>query len=156
MDKKWKPLFLCILIPLAVGGLASFLTQGDMAAFETVKKPPLAPPAWVFPVVWAILYVLMGVSSWLIYRKSLEDPAARIGLMLYGLQLLVNFLWPIFFFGLEWYIFSFLWLILLFYLVLQCIMDFAKWDKTAARLLIPYVIWLIIAGYLNFWIAVYN
>ena len=106
MKKHWKVLIFCILLPLAAGGAASLLSNNGMEAFRSITQPPLSPPAWLFPVVWTILYTLMGISSYLILIS--EEANIRRAGMLYGYQLLVNFLWPTFFFNFQWYLFSFL------------------------------------------------
>jgi tryptophan-rich sensory protein len=119
-----------------------------MDVFEQINQPPLSPPAWLFPVVWTILYTLMGISSYLILTSE-EETVKKAG-MLYGYQLVVNFLWPTFFFNFQWYLFSFLWLLLLIVLVIAMIREFYKISKPAAYLNIPYLLWLLFAGYLNF------
>lgn len=148
----WK----CIGIPLAVGILAALLTGGGMKTFAQLNKPPLSPPGWLFPVVWTILYILMGVASCLVYREGPKRPAVTSALSVYGLQLLVNFLWPVFFFSFGWYLFSFFWLVLLWLLIAVTIFRFAKVSKTAAYLMIPYLLWVTFAGYLNFGIYLLN
>lgn len=148
MKNKWKVLIFCILLPLAVGGAASLLSNNGMEAFIRINQPPLSPPAWLFPVVWTILYTLMGISSYLILTSE-EDNVRSAG-MLYGYQLVVNFLWPIFFFNFQWYLFSFLWLMLLIGLVAAMVREFYKISKPAAYLNIPYLLWLMFAAYLNF------
>lgn len=148
MKNKWKVLIFCILLPLAVGGAASLLSNNGMEAFIRSNQPPLSPPAWLFPVVWTILYTLMGISSYLILTSE-EDNVRSAG-MLYGYQLVVNFLWPIFFFNFQWYLFSFLWLMLLIGLVAAMVREFYKISKPAAYLNIPYLLWLMFAAYLNF------
>ena len=148
MKKQWKVLIFCILLPLAVGGAASLLSNNGMEMFAQMNQPPLSPPAWLFPVVWTILYTLMGISSYLILTSE-EESIKKAGL-LYGYQLVVNFLWPTFFFNFQWYLFSFLWLLLLIVLVIAMIREFYKISKPAAYLNIPYLLWLIFAGYLNF------
>ena len=145
--KLW--LAVCIAIPLLVGALASALTRQSMQSFATLEKPPFAPPAWLFPVVWTILYVLMGISSYLIWTAEADKQKKENALMLYWYQLAVNFLWPTFFFNLEWYLFSFFWILLLWVLVFLMILRFYKIDKWAAYLNIPYLIWLVAAAYLN-------
>mgnify|MGYP003292033284 FL=1 len=145
--KLW--LAVCIAIPLLVGVIASVLTRQSMQNFAMLKKPPFAPPAWVFPVVWTILYVLMGISSYLILTATAEKEKKENALLLYWYQLAVNFLWPTFFFNFEWYLFSFFWIILLWVLVFLMILRFYKIDKRAAYLNIPYLIWLVLAAYLN-------
>lgn len=150
MKIKWKQLVISIAIPLAVGGLVAILTRGGMEGFETVRQPPLSPPMWLFPVVWTLLYTLMGISSYLILNSVAAEEDIREALTLYGYQLLVNFLWPTFFFSFRWYFFSFLWLVLLIGLTAGMIAKFYKISKPAAWLNIPYLLWLIFAGYLNF------
>lgn len=145
--KLW--LAVCIVIPLLVGVIASVLTRQSMQNFAMLEKPPFAPPAWVFPVVWTILYVLMGISSYLILIATAEKEKKENALLLYWYQLAVNFLWPTFFFNFEWYLFSFFWIVLLWVLVLLMILRFYKIDKRAAYLNIPYLIWLLLAAYLN-------
>lgn len=140
---------ICIAIPLLVGSIASAITRDGMRTFAVLEKPPYAPPAWLFPIAWTILYVLMGISSYLILTAEAEKEQKENAMMLYWYQLAVNFLWPTFFFHFEWYLFSFLWIILLGILVLFMILRFAKIDKRAAYLNIPYLIWLVYAGYLN-------
>ncbi len=150
MKINWKKLIVCIAIPLAVGGLAAFLTRGAMAEFERLNQPPFSPPPWVFGVVWTILYTLMGISSYLITEAKVSADEKESALAIYFYQLVVNFLWPIFFFNFGWYLFSFFWLLLLWILVWNMIRKFSEISKTAARLNIPYIVWLSIAAYLNF------
>ena len=139
----------CIAVPLLVGVVSAFLTSGGMEMFETIVKPPLSPPNWLFPVVWTILYILMGISSYLILTSGAEQEKIEKAISIYGYQLVVNFLWPTFFFNLQWYLFSFFWLLLLWLLVFQMIRKFSEIDKRAALLNLPYLIWLTFAGYLN-------
>ena len=150
MKQNIKLLVVCIAIPLFVGGVSALLTQNGMDIFANVNKPPLSPPAWLFPVVWTILYTLMGISSYLVLTSGGDEKAISRGIRLYGYQLAVNFLWPTFFFNLGWYGFSFLWLVLLWVLVFLMIWSFKDINKTAAYLNIPYLVWLTFAGYLNF------
>lgn len=146
----------CIAIPLIVGALSAFLSGGGMEAFTLLNKPPLAPPAWLFPVVWTILYTLMGVSSYLVLTSNADKEEIQNALKIYALQLLVNFLWPTFFFNFQWYLFAFFWLILLWGLVLLMIWRFKDISKVAAYLNIPYILWLTFAAYLNFAIWLIN
>ena len=148
--RKYKPYIIEILIALAVGGLSAYLTKDSMATFEALKKPPFSPPAVLFPVVWTILFVLMGISAGMIYKKSGSVP------FIYRLSLIVNFLWSIIFFNMEAYLFAFVWLLLLLVLIILTITEYVKTDKTAAYLQIPYLIWVIFAGYLNFFIWYLN
>ena len=149
-------LFICIAIPLFVGVLAALLTRNSMEVFGILEKPPLAPPAWLFPVAWTILYILMGISSYLILTSNADKGEITSAIRIYGLQLVVNFLWPTFFFNFGWYLFSFFWLVFLWILVLLMILRFKEINKLAAYLNIPYLIWLTFAGYLNLGIWILN
>lgn len=152
--KKWKPLILSILISVGVGVLSSFFTSNSMGLYDNLEKPPLSPPGWLFPVVWTILYVLMGISAYLVYRS--DSPEKGRALVIYATQLLVNAVWPILFFNLQAYLFAFLWLLLLMALVILMIRSFYKVDPRAAYLQIPYLLWLVFAGYLNLMVYLLN
>lgn len=158
MKRNWKALAISILIPLVVGTAAGLLTMGGMEAFAALNKPPLSPPAWLFPVAWTILYTLMGISSYLIYtaEEPKEKNVKNQALSTYRYQLIVNFLWPVFFFNFQWYFFSFLWLALLWLLVAKMILEFGAISRTAALLNVPYLLWLSFAGYLNLGIWLLN
>ena len=156
MKIKWKPLLICLAIPLAVGGLSAFLTRNGMEAFQNLNQPPLSPPAWLFPVVWSILFLLMGLASYLVYTSGKTRPATRTALIVYGVQLAFNFLWPIFFFNLGLYLFSFVWLVVLWGLILTTAVLFSHLSKPAGLLLLPYLLWVAFAGYLNFSIYLLN
>lgn len=144
--KKWLK---CIAIPLAVGGVAGFLSSGGMKEFEALNQPPLSPPGWLFPIVWTILYILMGTAFYLVIssESSARDKTQAVSVYVY--QLIVNFLWPIFFFNFQWYLFSFFWLILLEILIITMILRFFPLSRLAAWLCIPYALWVAFAGYLN-------
>lgn len=154
MWKKWKTLLICIAIPLAVGGISGFLSRGSMETFEKLNKPPLTPPGIVFPVVWTLLYILMGISSYLVLSSGRKPDDVKNALTVYAIQLAVNFFWPVFFFQLGWYLFSFLWLLLLWFSLFLTIRLFYRISKPAAYLLLPYLLWVTFAGYLN--LAIYN
>ena len=156
MRAKWKTLVFALAIPLGVGGLSSLLTRKEMDAFSHLNQPPLSPPTWLFPVVWTILFLLMGLASWLVYRSDAPDGVIRRALTVYGIQLGVNFLWSILFFNLKWYLFSFFWLLLLWGLILVTMILFFPIRKPAGWLLVPYVLWVTFAGYLNFGIYLLN
>ena len=154
IDKKL--LIVCLVIPLAVGGIAALLTGGGMETFETLNQPPLSPPGWLFPVVWTILYILMGLASYLTLTSGQARALIRIALVLYGMQLVFNFLWPIFFFSLSAYLFAFLWLVALWLLILATTVTFYRISAIASYLMIPYLIWVTFAGYLNLGIYLLN
>lgn len=158
MKVNWRTLLICILIPIGVGTLAGVLSMGAMEQFASMMKPPLSPPAWLFPVAWTILYTLMGISSYLIYtsEEPKDSSLKSQALSTYGYQLLVNFLWPVFFFNFQWYLFSFLWLVFLWILVLKMILEFRKINPLAALLNIPYLLWLTFAAYLNLGVWLLN
>lgn len=156
MKINWKLLIICIVIPLAVGVVSSLITGGGMETFESISKPALSPPGWLFPVVWTILYTFMGISSYLILTSGGDLEDIQNAISIYGYQLTVNFLWPTFFFNFKWYFFAFLWLLLLIFLVIAMIRAFYQLDKRAAYLNIPYLLWLIFAGYLNFSVYLLN
>ena len=149
---NFKPLTLlkCIALPLLVGTISAFLTRSAMSTFDMLILPPLSPPGWLFPVVWTCLYILMGIASYLIYTSNADEQKISRALTVYGYQLTANFLWPIFFFHFEWYLFSFVWIVLLFFLILVTTVRFYRISKPAAYLMIPYLVWVAFAGYLNF------
>ena len=144
-----KALIICLLIPLVVGGLAAWLTMDSMAQFAALAQPPLSPPGWVFPVVWTILYLLMGWASFLIWKSGAPQAAKRRALGPYGVQLAVNFVWPLLFFRAGLYGFALIWLVILLVLVAETMLAFGRIDRRAAWLLAPYLLWLLFAAYLN-------
>lgn len=155
MKIYWKKLLLCLAIPLAVGGLAALLS-GGMTDYGAMGKPPLSPPGWVFPVVWSILYLVMGYASYRVLESDAPKAEIKKALILYGLQLLANFIWPLLFFGGGWFLLSFFWLIALWVLIFLTIRAFSSIDETAGNLLIPYILWVTFAAYLNFGIYLLN
>ena len=148
-EKSLSYLISSIVIPLLVGLIASLLTMQSMQQFSTLNKPPLSPPAIIFPIVWTILYTLMGIGFYLVTTSDGEKDDVEKAVKVYWLQLAVNFLWPTFFFNYQWYLFSLFWLVLLWVLVLIMIIRFEKVSKTAAYINIPYMVWLTFAAYLN-------
>lgn len=140
-------IFLTVL-PLAVGGAAAVLTMDAMAQYSALPQPPFAPPAWVFPAVWTVLYLLMGAASRRVYRLGIQE--SRNALMLYYVQLAAHFVWPLLYFRAQEYEVAFWWLLLLLALVLAALSAFFRLDKAAGRLLMPYAAWLLFAAYLNY------
>lgn len=140
-------IFLTVL-PLAVGGAAAVLTMDAMAQYSALPQPPFAPPAWVFPAVWTVLYLLMGAASRIVHRLGTQE--SRNALMLYYVQLAVHFVWPLLYFRAQEYAVAFWWLLLLLALVLAALSAFSRLDKAAGRLLMPYAAWLLFAAYLNY------
>ena len=141
-----------ILIPVIVGTVVGLITSGSME-YNTLIQPPLAPPAILFPIVWSILYVLMGVSYGILESNSLVDLSIN---SIYYAQLLVNALWSFFFFVFEWRLFAFLWIILLLALVIVMIVKFYEKNKVAGLLQLPYLAWVTFASYLNLAIYLLN
>lgn len=149
MMKHWRIYLAAVVLTEAVGALAGFLTRDAAALYSTtIISPPLSPPAAVFPVVWTILYALMGVGAARIYLAPPSADRTR-SLRLFLLQLAFNFFWSIFFFRLQWYGFSLLWLLVLWLLILAMIRSFRRVDPLAAALQIPYFLWVTFAAYLN-------
>ncbi len=155
MKPKLKKLILCLAIPLAVGGLAT-LVSGGMSDYGNLVQPPLSPPGWVFPIVWTILYLLMGWASFRVLESGKSPEKIRNALILYGLQLFVNFLWPIVFFRFSMFLTAFFVLLVLWVLILLTIRAFSRLDETAGDLLLPYLLWVTFAGYLNFGVFLLN
>jgi len=154
MKINFKALIISILISLGVGGLSALITGGSMDMYNMLVKPPLSPPGIVFPIVWTILYILMGISAYIIYKS--RDISKKEALKIYAIQLLINFIWPILFFKLEWLFPSFIWILILLGVIILMISKFYKIDKTAAYLQIPYLLWVIFATYLNFSFYILN
>lgn len=155
MKGKWK-LVLFLGIPLAVGGLAGFLTMDSMKEFASLNQPPLSPPGWLFPVVWTVLYLLMGLASYLIWSSGAEQAEIYRALKAYFLQLGFNFVWPVLFFGLAAYLPAFFWLIGLWVLILVTMVLFYRIRPLAGDLLLPYLLWVTFAGYLNYGVYLLN
>lgn len=134
-----------IFIPLALGAAVGLLTRGG-AAFESLTKPALAPPAILFPIVWSGLYTLMGVSYSRLELRRLNDDGTRL---IYYTQLVFNLLWPVAFFALKWRLFALVWIFLLDLLVLAMTIRFYRTEKVSGLLQIPYLMWVLFATYLN-------
>ncbi len=155
MKIQWKKLIICIAIPLAVGGLSALLTRNSMETFNRLNQPPLSPPAWLFPVVWTILYVLMGIASYIVLTSG-KPYRAQTALTLYGIQLFFNFCWSIIFFNWEMYLFAFIWLLIMWVLIILTTMLFYRIERKAGYLMIPYIVWVTFAAYLNLGIYILN
>lgn len=145
--KDLSTLTISILIPVAAGSLSALLS-GNMEVYSALNKPALSPPGFLFPIVWTVLYILMGISSYMIYRS--QSPGRENALKVYGAQLAINFFWSILFFGFSQYFLSFLWLILLIGAIILMIQQFYKVRPLASYLQLPYLLWCIFAAYLNY------
>ena len=155
MKTNWKKLIICLAIPLAAGGLAALLS-GGMDTYKVMNQPPLSPPGWVFPIVWTILYLMMGYASYRVLTSQADHSDIKRALTFYGIQLALNFLWPLLFFGLGWYWVAFVLLIVLWVFIYLTMRIFGTIDDTAENLLIPYLLWVTFAGYLNLGVALLN
>ncbi len=156
MKTNKRLLIICLLVPLAVGGLSALLSGGGMEHFEAIQKPPLTPPGWLFPVAWSILYLLMGLASYLALTSGRGGGEIRAAQIVYGVQLAMNLLWSVFFFNLSTYLFSFLWLAVLWLLILLCLILFCRLKHAAGWLMLPYLAWVAFAGYLNLGVYLLN
>ena len=155
--KNFRTYLIAILIPLAVGGLSALLTRGNMMLYGEIAQPPLAPPPIIFPIVWTILYILMGIGSARVYLKKQAMPReVTRALRIYALQLGFNFFWSLIFFNLRAFLFAFIWLIALWGLIIVMLFKFYKIDKIAAIINIPYLLWVTFAAYLNLAIYILN
>ena len=151
MNKAWTYVK-SILVPVILGGIVGFIISGFID-YNSLQKPPFAPPSILFPIIWTTLYILMGVSYGRLKSKELTDEKID---MIYYLQLVINLLWPIFFFVLKWRLFAFFWILLLDATVIIMIMRFYKKDKIAGLLQIPYILWSLFATYLNLGVYLLN
>ena len=149
---KFKTYTKAILVPVIVGGIVGFIISGSID-YNSLFKPPFAPPSYLFPIVWTILYILMGISYGILKQYNLTNENTDA---IYYSQLFVNALWPIFFFTLKWRLFAFLWIVLLDILVFYMIKIFSKQNKLAGKLQIPYLVWTIFATYLNLAVYILN
>ncbi|MCQ2449144.1 MAG: tryptophan-rich sensory protein [Clostridia bacterium] len=156
MKIKWKSLLVCLALPLAVGGLSALITNEAMKKFGELNQPPLSPPAWLFPVVWTILYLLMGLASYIVWTSPATAEQKSGALTLYVVQLVFNFFWSLFFFNGKVYLFSFIWLLVMEALIVATAIRFKNIHSCAGRLMIPYILWVAFAAYLNFGIFLLN
>ena len=153
---NWKTYAFWIVLAEAVGGLSGWLTrEGTKVYNATVQQPPLSPPSIVFPIVWGILFALMGIGAARIYASPASGTRSR-SLMLFFIQLAFNFFWSIIFFNLQNFGFALLWLLALWVLILLMILSYRKVDPMAAWLQVPYLLWVTFAAYLNFGVWLLN
>lgn len=145
-----------ILIPLIVGGVSALISKNGMETFQTLNKPPLSPPDRLFPIVWTLLYIMMGIASYLIFTAEGDIEDRKSSLMFYVVQLFLNFAWSVIFFDMQLYFFAFLWLVALWAMILITLIKFFRINKCAGLLMLPYLLWVTFAGYLNFEIFLLN
>lgn len=154
-SSRLKPLIF-LAIPLAVGGLAALFSAGSMDNFSALNQPPLSPPGWLFPIVWGILYILMGTASYIIYSSDAPEISKKKALGLYLVQLGLNFLWPILFFTFGLCTAAAVLIVILWVLILLTLLYFYRISKNAGYLIIPYLLWVTFAAYLNIAICIIN
>ena len=152
--QRWDSLAIHILFPVFVGSLAGLLTQNSNEVYAALKQPPFAPPGFIFPIVWLALFILMGFSSYII--RNSDSPNVKSAMIIYAIQLAMNFAWSFLFFRFHVYFLSFVWLILLWVAIFMMIQSFLRIDKRAAYLQIPYLLWTTFAGYLTLAISLLN
>ena len=150
LKQKWKPYLVWIALSEGVGLLSGWLSREGQAQFtQMASQPPLSPPGWLFPVVWTILYALMGFGAARVFLAPASADRSK-GLNLFIAQLIVNFFWSLIFFNAGAYGFALLWLLLLLVLVLAMTYFFRQVDRAAAAAQLPYILWLLFAAYLNY------
>lgn len=153
---KFIPLLINIAIPVLGGAIVGYLNSNTMSLYESLKKPFFSPPAIVFPIVWTILYILMGIAAYRIFMRNKQGADDNGAYFFYLIQLIVNFLWSFVFFTFRLYGISFIILLILFVLIIITFIKFIKVDKIAGFLLVPYLIWVAFAGVLNFFVWMLN
>lgn len=153
---KWSDLIIFVVSAELVGAMAGILAGNSFSFYKELVKPPLSPPGWVFPLTWAVLYALMGISAYIIHTSDAEDDEKRSAFIIYGAQLAVNFFWTIAFFRLRSIGLSVGVILLLLILIAAMILRFRRVSKAAAYLNIPYLLWTIFAAYLDIGVLVLN
>ena len=160
MLKKYKPYIISLLFTFGIALLSNLLMGDSAEIYNNITKPPFAPPSVAFGIVWPILYVLMAIAAGLIYTSKCDtaqcEADKNTAIRLYIIQLIVNAIWPLLFFRFELFVFSFIWIAILWVMICKMVVQFYKINKTAAYLIIPYLLWVTFAGYLNLMIAALN
>lgn len=157
MKKEIRTYAISIAAALAVGGLSALVTSENMDIYSKIVKPPLAPPSVLFPIVWTLLYILMGIGAAIIFLQKEENPqVARNALITYGISLFLNFFWSIIYFNMQSFLFAFIWILLLWASILATILQYRKISPLAAALQVPYLLWVTFAAYLNLAIYLLN
>ncbi len=155
--KRSIPSLVFSAISLLVGILSALLTKGNIDIYEKIKTPPLSPPSTVFPIVWSILFILMGIGAGMVYKRmEHSEIEVRRGLLFFSVQLIINFLWSILFFNAQTYLLCVFVLLTLLALVALMTLNFYRVNKVAGLIQIPYILWLLFALYLNVAIVILN
>ena len=142
-------LLAAVALPLAAGIFSAFLTAEDMAGYQTMARPPLAPPGWLFPIVWTILYAVMGIASYLVYASDAEPDYKRKTLLFYAAQLIMNMFWSTLFFTYGLYLLALVWLLIMWVLIIICAFRFYKINRAAGLMMTALFVWTTFAAYLN-------
>ena len=157
MMKRAAVKYILLITPILIGIGSALLTRSAMDTYGSLKKPLLSPPGQIFPIVWSILYILMGAGAALVYTSENKGENNRqAGLVFHGIQLVLNFFWTIIFFEAREFLLAFIWLILLWLCVMSMLINYRKVSKTAFILNVPYIVWLTFAGYLNLAVFLLN
>lgn len=154
--KKIVMFVICVSVPIAVGMISGYLTRSNMVVFDTITKPALTPPSIVFPIAWSILYVLMGLASFVVLVNCDAISQAVYLMVPYVIQLALNFLWSIIFFNAQAYGLAFTCLIFMWVMVIRSMMFFGTVSMLSYWLMMPYILWITFAGYLNLMIVILN
>ena len=155
--KNITKLILAIVVCQSAGAVGSIFTSSSVSTwYDTIQKPGFTPPNWIFAPVWITLFLLMGISAYLIWDKGIKNKNVRISLMIFTSQLILNILWSFFFFGLKSPFYAFIDIILLWIAIILVIISFFRLSKIAGILLLPYILWVSFAGILNFFILRLN
>lgn len=149
-------LIISLIISVGGGFIAGIFNKNSILMYSNLQKPVFSPPAIVFPIVWTILYILMGIAAYRVYMVIKETNTSKIPLVFYGIQLILNFLWPFLFFNFRLYGLAFVELVVLFIFIILTTIAFFKIDKVAGMLMIPYAAWVAFAGVLNFFVWMLN
>ena len=142
-------LICALVIPLLVGGFSAFLTSEDMKIYGMMNHPPLSPPAWVFPIVWTILYTMMGLASYFVLVSDTDPEKKRKALLFYAAQLAMNLFWSTLFFTYRRYLISLIWLLAMWVLILICTVRFCRIRKASGLMMGGLFVWTTFAAYLN-------
>ncbi len=149
--------FVCILLCLSAGGIGSAFTASAIPEwYATLAKPSFSPPNWLFAPVWTLLYIMMGLATAIIWQKGLQNPQVRTALVVFLLQLILNMVWSVLFFGLKSPLYGLVDILFLWAMILVTIAQFSKVSTPAALLLIPYILWVTFASGLNLGIFLLN
>jgi translocator protein len=154
---NWKKLIISLIIPLAVGFIASYFTMASVTTwYAKLSKPFFTPPNWLFGPAWTVLYIMMGISLYLVWTKIIEHKRVKNAITFFSIQLALNFFWSILFFGLKHPFIAFTEIIVLWIFILFTIIKFHRISRTSAYILIPYLLWVTFAACLNLAVVLMN